>query len=606
MSKKILSVFLFLLLPLVFLVHCQLEDTEKQNSAISRAASSEIQREEKIYSNATIEDDFDGSSVIVVMDKKTGGMNKRHDPSFFRSFEKEYVEDLTEVTVDPKDSLIDWEKFHQILMIKLPQDSKENVLDVIQQLEKTEGVLYAGPNYFWYPGAVPDDTYYGSQWGLGGPQGIKAPDAWDITLGSNDVRVGIIDTGIAPHPDLNANLVAGRNFVAGDNENDTGDTGPHAGHGTHVAGIVGAVGNNYTGISGVCWNVKLVPLKISGTTPGTGTTTAYVINAIKYAGINYIPILNFSWWGFGNDQGFRNAIANYSGLFVCIAGNGTNGVNSIGKDNDKAREYPADWTATRSGYPALTNLISVGSIDSNGSRSSFSNWGATTVDLFAPGGDIYSTSYTGSYVYMSGTSMAAPHVAGVAALVKSLHPWMTGAELKIALRNSVDPLSQSGLCSTNGKINAYTAVNHIPIVGSMNINFNYYAPAEIHLGKFHLFMNGTWALVEMAGVLLYPIDNLQAIDIPVYVKWDPVPAAITNYLRQAGIGTMYPPVIYQVYVPLSNSNNFGNGYWINPVTSTITSTSSTVVNEGGRFYMYETLPPNVPRKVRIRDAYGEL
>jgi subtilisin family serine protease len=628
MTKRILSVFFFLLLPFAVFVQCQNEFSEKQNGVISRAASSETQREEKIYSDATIENDFDGSSVIVVMDKKTGGMNKRHDPNFFRGFEKEYVEDLTEITVDPKDALIDWEKFHQILMIKLPQDSKENILNVIRQLEKTEGILYAGPNYFWYPTAVPDDTYYGSQWGLGESQGINAPAAWDITLGSNDaavgVRVGIIDTGIAPHPDLNANLVAGKNFVAGGNADDTNDTD---GHGTLCAGIAGGVGKNNTGISGVCWNVNLVPLKIGDTTTGNSSTSGSIIHAINYAKTSNIPILNFSWSSSDNDLGVRDAIACYSGLFVCPAGNGTNN-NGIGKNNDNinTREYPADWTADRPpAYPTLTNLISVGSIDNNGSQSSFSNWGERTVDLFAPGGEILST-YPESlydpsnpsthpargYYKTGGTSYAAPHVAGVAALIYSLHPWMGGKELKTALRASVDDLPQTGLCSTNGKINAYKAVNYIPIVGSMNIRFN--GPnlrtvqgttvGTIPLGKFHLFTNNKWAIVEMGGALSTPINNFGPNDIPVYVNWEPVPPAITNYLRQAGVGRI-SPMFLRVYVPLSrNSNEYQ--YWNHSIMPIITSTGSTVVNDVGRAYIDETLLPTDQRKIRIQNAYGTL
>jgi hypothetical protein len=600
MTKRILSVFLFLVLPLVFLVHCQNEDFEDQKSAISRAASGEIQREEKIYSKATIEDDFDGNSVILVMDKKTGGMNKRHNVNFFGSFEKVYVEDLTEITVDVKKALINEEKFHQILMIKLPTDSKENVLNVIQKLEKIEGVLYAGPNYFLYPGAEPDDPDYesGRQWGLNGTYGIQAPAAWDITLGSNDaivgVRVGIIDTGIAPHPDLNANLVKGRNFVAGGNVDDTNDT---QGHGTHCAGIVGAVGNNNTGVSGVCWNVNLVPLKISNTNTGSSSTTDSVIAAIKYAENSNIPILNLSWWNFANDINLKTAIANYSGLFVCIAGNGNT-------DIDQNPNYPGSFSGD--------NIITVGAIDSNGNRRSTSNWGAKSVDLFAPGGSIYSTSHTGSYVTMSGTSMAAPHVAGVAALIFSLHPWMSGAELKYALRYGVDDLKETGLCSTNGKINAAIAVTYISTVGSMNIYFNGSqlktvqgaTVGRIHLGKFYLFRNNTWAIVEMRGALSNPINNFDPNDFPDHVEWELVPVAITNYLRKAQIEYIYPMNL-RVYVPLSRNPDEYH-YWHHSILPEITSTCSIVVNGGGRSYIDETLSQDDQRKIRIRNTYGTL
>jgi hypothetical protein len=279
----------------------------------------------------------------------------------------------------------------------------------------------------------------------------------------------------------------------------------------------------------------------------------------------------------------------------------------------------------------------VGSIDSDGKRSSFSNYGAESVDLFAPGSRIASTLPYGKcnngscllcrygeqyiadgYHTDSGTSMAAPYVAGVAALVKSLHPEMTGKELKTALRASVDPLYQSGLCSTNGKINAYKAVTHIPIVGSMNIHFNGSingrpqlktvqgtTVGKIHIGKFHLFTNNTWTIAEMGGALSYPIKDFEALDIPYYVEWESVPAPITKYLRLVGIGRIYPMFVH-VYAPLSNY--YGVNYWNHSVISEITSTYSSVDNYGFRFYMNESNLPanNQQRKIKIENSYGTL
>jgi hypothetical protein len=383
MKKKITTYFISaLLLPVIVLLatQCQQGLAEGQIGARRSAYFTETEFEEKICWNGTIEEDFDGSIVLVVMDKKTGGINKRHEESFFGDFKKEHIRDLTTVTVDIKDALVDVENFHQILEIKLSGDSKENAVNVIRQLEKIQGILYAGPNYALYPGAVPDDSNYESQWGLNGTYGIQAPEAWDITVGTHDVKVGIIDTGISPHPDLARNLLPGKNFIPGANANDTSDPD---GHGTHVAGIVGAVGNNSIGVSGVCWSVGLVPLKIGGI-----DVTNTVIDAIGYAASNGIGILNLSWWNFQNDPALRNAIANYTGLFVCIAGNGNN------TNIDLYPNYPGSFSGN--------NIITVGAIDDNGNRSSFSNYGVSSVDLFAPGTSIYSTSSSGSYVYMSG------------------------------------------------------------------------------------------------------------------------------------------------------------------------------------------------------------
>jgi len=346
------------------------------------------QHEAKIYCNATIEDDFDGSTVLVVMDKHAGGINKKHEDGFFGNFEKVYVKDITAIEGDVKNTLIVEDRFRQILEIKLPFDSKENVLSVIRELEQIEGILYAGPNCHYYPCNEPNDYYYeeGDQWGLNGTYGIGAPTAWYNTVGSHDVKVGIIDTGIASfqmdlyNPSGYGNRVAGWNCVDENHYADDAD-----GHGTAMAGVCGAMGNNTIGVTGVNWNVSLVPLKIDypyidPSYPGIYTPTSdsgKVIRAITFAIQNNISILNLSWGGSAlssfNDIALQNAISSFYGLFICAAGNGKSG---IGFNTDLTPNYP-------SCFP-LDNIISVGAIGSNGNRTSFSNYGIQTVDLFHP------------------------------------------------------------------------------------------------------------------------------------------------------------------------------------------------------------------------------
>ena len=424
--------------------------------------------EEKIYSNVTIDDDFDDSSVLVVMDKRVGGVNKVHKESFFGNFPKEYVKDLTEITVDIEEALINIDDFRQILEIKLPEgSSKENVLNVIQQLEEIEGIKYAGPNYFYYPASTtPNDPYWllGHQWGL---MKINAPAAWDITTGSSNVRVGIIDTGIAYHDDLYANVVPGWSF----NGFGTNDTFYH---GTYIAGIIGAFGNNNEGISGVNWNVSLVPLKFAtgvkpyGSINGGRSTEA--ISAINYAKNNNISIINFSWIT-DNDNSLLTAIRGYSGLFVCAAGNENKNINS-----NASPIYPASWSGN--------NIITVGASNSDDTlwinpapnapaNDKGSNYGSNAVDLFAPGGlDLNPSSPTYGrgnpttdntsswYVYPSATSYAAPYVAGVAALIKAMHPGMHASTIKRVILENVDVKpGLIGYCVTGGRLNAYSALS---------------------------------------------------------------------------------------------------------------------------------------------------
>ncbi len=361
-----------------------------------------------------------------------------------------------------------------------------------KELLASGDVDYIEPNYIVHTQATPNDTKFNDLWGMhntgqtGGTANvdIDAPEAWNLTTGSTTVVVGVVDTGVDfNHPDLSANMWTNSAEIAGNGIDDDANgvvddiygmnaINPAAsplddnGHGTHCAGTIGGSGNNSRGVAGVNWNVKIMALKfLDGS--GSGSTSD-AIEAIQYAvlmkqrGVN-IRVLSNSWGGGGFSQALENAItaANQAGiLFVAAAGNSAS-------DNDSVNTYPANYE--------VANIVSVAAIDANGNLASFSNFGVTTVDLAAPGVGIVSTTPNNTYSSFSGTSMATPHVSGVAALVLAREPGLSLTELKNRLITTVKPLSGlNGLVVAPGTLDAYNALtntqNPLPPNGS-NIRY---------------------------------------------------------------------------------------------------------------------------------------
>ena len=290
--------------------------------------------------------------------------------------------------------------------VKLPEEL--DVEDALEIYRRDPNVEYAEPNYYRHLTAIiPNEGMFPNLWGLhntgqevngssGTPDAdIDAPEAWDITTGSSDVIIAVIDSGVDyNHPDLSANIwinsgeiggngidddgngyiddTRGWNFFNNENNNDVMDT---RGHGTCVAGIIGAIGNNSVGVTGVCWRAQIMPVRIIGGL-GYAFPVDAVISAIRYASDNGAHIINCSFGSYTESNAEKDAIERSSALFVCSAGNDTN-------DNDGSdKHYP-------SGYDC-PNIIAVAATDQNDDLASFSNYGVTSVDVAAPGVDIYS------------------------------------------------------------------------------------------------------------------------------------------------------------------------------------------------------------------------
>lgn len=361
--------------------------------------------------------------------------------------------------------------------LRLIRSRSKNIDALLRQLARRSDVEYAEPNYVISIEATPADSYFGNMWGLkntgqtGGVPGadIGATAAWDLATGNTSAAVGVLDSGIDyNHPDLAANVWAapaqftvtlgGRSLTC-----PAGSRGFNAiaftcdplddnGHGTHAAGTIGATGNNSAGVTGVNWTTRLIGVKMLDAN-GSGTT-AQAVNAIDFliqanaafanaARPLNVRVLSASWGGPGYSQSLVDAInrANTNNmLFAAAAGN--SGVNT-----DSSPHYPSGYNAP--------NIIAVAATDASDRRASFSNYGATSVDLAAPGVSILSTTRGGSYGYMSGTSMATPHVSGVAALALSYCQLSTAAVRDLILR-SIDPVaSMAGLSVTGGRLNAF-------------------------------------------------------------------------------------------------------------------------------------------------------
>ena len=315
---------------------------------------------------------------------------------------------------------------------------------------REKNVEFAEPDYIAKAILTPDDPNFGYQWGM---TKIQAPQAWDVTTGSSNVKIAILDTGIdQDHPDLSSKIAANKNFTTSSTVDDL------YGHGTHCAGIAAAITNNSIGVAGVGFNTSLMNGKVLDD-KGSGYYS-WIASGITWATNNGAKVISMSLGGSSGSSTLENAV-NYAW------NNGVVVVAAAGNNGNTAPSYPAYYA----------NCIAVAATDQTDAKASFSTYGSW-VDVAAPGVSIYSTLPnhsnsigTVNYGYLSGTSMATPHVAGLAALVWSTTSYGTSnTSVRSRIQSTADKIAGTGTYWQYGRINAYTAVAVDTTLPPMHVN----------------------------------------------------------------------------------------------------------------------------------------
>jgi thermitase len=364
--------------------------------------------------------------------------------------------DRADLRADVGASLVDVLRLPQTEVVTVPADGTERALAA---LNADPTVVYAEPDGLRSALAPPNDPFWPSMWGLAntgqepfaGTPGsdIHLLEAWSFGQGAGQT-VGVVDSGIdLGHDDLAGQVAGGRNFVQGAAPGDVSDL---SGHGTHVSGIIAARANNGVGVVGVAPAGKVLPLRVLDSRDQAYDSS--VAQAFDYAGDLGLRVVNASLGGeSGPSLTLARAVAEHPNtLYVVAAGNG--GSDQVGDNNDAREVLPCDLPQP--------NVVCVGATDQHDRRAPFSNYGAASVDLFAPGVDIVSTFPVDDYRFAWGTSMATPHVSGEAALLLASAPSLSAQELKNLILGTADPRpGLAGLSVSGGRANAGAALRRL-------------------------------------------------------------------------------------------------------------------------------------------------
>ncbi|MCF6137378.1 S8 family peptidase [Pseudalkalibacillus berkeleyi] len=288
---------------------------------------------------------------------------------------------------------------------------------LINYFSEKSNVIYAEPNYIYLQNETDDELYKRYQWNL---PAIRTEEGWEITRGKEDVTIAIIDTGIdLEHPDLSKRIVKGYNVL-----NDSPLPNDENGHGTHVAGIIASETNNGLGVAGITWYNQIMPIKAMNA-EGYGTSFD-VAKGVRWAVENGADVINMSLGNYKSSKALKEAIDYaFEKDVILVAASGNENTNQI--------SYPA----------AFDKVIGVAAVNTELTRADFSNFGEY-IDVAAPGVDIASTYLKGQYASLSGTSMATPHVAALAGLIRSSQPQLTNKEIIEIIKDTTDDVGNPG------------------------------------------------------------------------------------------------------------------------------------------------------------------